>query len=178
MPATPDDLFAFLDRLGIAHTTVTHPPLFTVEQSRALRGAVPGGHTKNLFLKDKRDQVFLVAALEDARIDLKTLHHRLGAGRFSFGSADLMRELLGVEPGAVTPFGLINDRQARVNVVLDAAMMEQAILNYHPLVNTMTTAIGRADLVKFLAATGHAPRIVAVAGAEGEPGRRLHSGPA
>ena len=178
MPASPDDLFAFLDSLGIAHTTVTHPPLFTVEQSRALRGTIPGGHTKNLFLKDKRDQVFLVVALEDARIDLKTLHHRLGAGRFSFGSADLMRELLGVEPGSVTPFGLINDQAARVSVVLDAAMMDVAILNYHPLVNTMTTAIGSADLVKFLAATGHAPRILAVTGDLEEPGRRLHSGPA
>jgi Ala-tRNA(Pro) deacylase len=169
MPATPDDLFAFLDRLGIAHTTVPHPPLFTVEQSRALRGTIPGGHTKNLFLKDKRDRVFLVVALEDARIDLKTLHHRLGAGRFSFGSSDLMRELLGVEPGSVTPFGLINDTAARVNVVLDAAMMDEQTLNYHPLVNTMTTAIGRNDLVRFLTATGHPPRIAAVAGAPGEP---------
>src|SRR3954463_16216517 len=106
MPATPDELFAFLDRLGIAHTTVTHPPLFTVEQSQALRGTIPGGHTKNLFLKDKKDTVFLVVAPEDAKVDLKTLHHRLGAGRFSFGSAELMRELLGVEPGAVTAFGV------------------------------------------------------------------------
>ena len=110
MPATPDDLFAFLDRLGIAHSTVTHPPLFTVEQSQALRGQIPGGHTKNLFLKDKKDALFLVTALEDAAIELKSLHRRLGAtGRFSFGSADLMRETLGVEPGAVTPFGALND---------------------------------------------------------------------
>ena len=109
MPATPDDLFAFLDRLGIAHATVSHPPLFTVEQSQALRGTIPGGHTKNLFLKDKKDTVFLVVAPEEGRVDLKTLHHKLGAGRFSFGSAELMRELLGVEPGAVTAFGVIND---------------------------------------------------------------------
>ena len=94
MPATPSDLFTFLDRLGIAHPTVTHPALFTVEQSRALRGTIPGGHTKNLFLKDKKDAVFLVVAPEDASIDLKTLHHKLGAARLSFGSADLMRELL------------------------------------------------------------------------------------
>src|SRR5215510_5052449 len=162
MPTTPSDLFAYLDRLGIAHATVTHPPLFTVEQSRELRGAIPGGHTKNLFLKDKRDQVFLVVALEDAAIELKSLHHRLGAERFSFGSADLLRELWGVEPGAVTPFGAINDTAARVTVVLDQAMMGEARLNYHPLVNTMTTTIGRDDRVKFLAATGHPPRIVAV----------------
>jgi len=165
MPATPDDLFAFLDRLEIAHKTTTHPPLFTVEQSRELRGAIPGGHTKNLFLKDKKDTVYLVVAPEEARVDLKTLHHRLGANRFSFGSADLMRELLGVEPGAVTAFGAINDTGARVNVVLDAGLMQHAVINCHPLVNTMTTSIGREDLVRFLEATGHRPRIEAVADA-------------
>ena len=163
MPATPEDLFAFLDQLGIAHRTVNHPPLFTVEQSRELRGHIAGGHTKNLFLKDKRDAVFLVAALEDAAIDLKNLHRRLDAGRFSFGSADLLREVWGVEPGAVTPFGAINDTERRVHVVLDETMMRQDTLNYHPLVNTMTTAISRDGLVKFLRATGHEPRIVAVA---------------
>ncbi len=169
MPATPDELFAFLDRLGIPNKTATHPPLFTVGQSQTLRGTIPGGHTKNLFLKDKKDAVFLVVLREDARVDLKTLHHRLGAGRFSFGSADLLRALLGVEPGAVTPFGVINDTERRVTVVLDAAMMEEAILNYHPLVNTMTTSIGRDDLVRFLAATGHPPRIERVS--DGPPER-------
>jgi Ala-tRNA(Pro) deacylase len=101
-------------------------------------------------------------APEDARIDLKTLHHKLGANRFSFGSADLMLELLGLLPGAVTPFGVINDTACRVNVVLDAGMMRHAVLNYHPLVNTMTTSIARDDLVRFLEATGHKPRIEAV----------------
>src|SRR6478672_8431587 len=105
MPVTPDDLFAMLDRLGIAHDTVSHPPLFTVEQSRALRGQIPGGHTKNLFLRDKKVALVLVSALEDAPIELKSLHRTLGAqGRFSFGSADRLRETLGLEPGAVTPF--------------------------------------------------------------------------
>src|SRR3954471_22341958 len=113
MPAIPDDLFALLDRLAVPHTSVTHPPLFTVEQSQALRGMIPGGHTKNLFLKDKKDAVFLVVAPENARVDLKTLHHRLGASRFSFGSAALLEELLGVTPGAVTAFGAINDSAAR-----------------------------------------------------------------
>ena len=160
MPASPNDLFAFLDRLGIAHRTVSHAPLFTVEESRALRGKIPGGHTKNLFLKDKKGALFLVVMLEDALIELKSLHRRLGAGgRFSFGSAELLRDALGVEPGAVTPFAAINDRSGRVQVVLDQAMMAQATLNYHPLVNTMTTAIGRDDLVRFLQATGHTPRI-------------------
>ena len=163
MPATPDDLFAFLDKHKIAHKTAAHPPLFTVEQSRELRGTIPGAHTKNLFLKDKRDSVFLVVAPEEAAIDLKTLHHKLGAGRFSFGSSGLMQELLGIAPGAVTPFGALNDTSRRVHVVLDAALMREAIVNAHPLVNTMTTSLAAADLVKFLEATGHPPRIEAVA---------------
>ena len=169
MPASPNDLFAALDRLGIACNTVTHPPLFTVEQSREMRGRIPGAHTKNLFLADKKGALFLVTALEDASIDLKTLHHRLGAGRFSFGSAALLRATLGIEPGAVTPFGAINDTARRVSIVLDAALMRHETLNFHPLVNTMTTSIGRDDLVKFLDATGHSPRIVSVSqeGADG-----------
>ena len=164
MPATPDDLFATFDRLGIAHATVTHPPLFTVEQSRALRGQIPGGHTKNLFLRDKKGALFLVSALEDAAIELRSLHRTLGAnGRLSFGAADLLRETLGIEPGAVTPFAAMNDTALRVTVVLDAAMMEQARINFHPLRNTMTTSINRDDLVRFLEATGHPPRIAPVA---------------
>jgi Ala-tRNA(Pro) deacylase len=108
--------------------------------------------------------LFLVTALEHAVIELKSLHRLLGAGgRFSFGSADLMRETLGVEPGAVTPFAAINDTEQRVSVVLDAAMMQHETLNYHPLVNTMTTSIARADLVRFLEQTGHPPRIASVA---------------
>jgi Ala-tRNA(Pro) deacylase len=171
MPVTPDDLFAALDRLGITHRTVTHPPLFTVAQSRALRGLIAGGHTKNLFLRDKKGALVLVSALEDAAIALKSLHRILGAnGRFSFGSAELMRDTLGIEPGAVTPFAAINDLGRRVTVVLDAAMMEQPLINFHPLTNTMTTSIARDDLVRFLEATSHPPRIVPVSGraAEGE----------
>jgi Ala-tRNA(Pro) deacylase len=165
MPTTPDQLFATLGRLGIAHTTVKHPPVFTVDQAARLRGEVAGGHTKNLFLRGKKHELYLVVALEDAGIDLKGLHRLLGAtGRFSFGSSDLLREVWGVEPGAVTPFGAINDKDVRVTVVLDAAMMEHATLNYHPLVNTMTTSIKREDLVKFLESTGHIPRIERVSG--------------
>ncbi len=163
MPATPDDLFAMLDRLGIAHRTVTHAPLFTVEQSRALRGQIPGGHTKNLFLRDKKGALYLVSAEEDAAIELKSLHRLLGAsGRFSFGSAELMRETLGIEPGAVTPFAAMNDRERRVTVILDTALMGHATVNFHPLQNTMTTSVGCDDLVRFLEATGHPPRILAV----------------
>lgn len=165
MPATPDDLFAYLDGLGIAHSTVRHPPLFTVGESRALRGQVPGGHTKNLFLRDKKGALTLVVALEDAVVPLNGLHRLLGAsGRFSFGSADLLLQHLGVTPGSVTPFAAINDLERRVTVVLDRAMMAHQTLNYHPLVNTMTTSIARDDLVRFLEATGHPPRIEPVSG--------------
>jgi Ala-tRNA(Pro) deacylase len=165
MPASPDQLFAYLDSLGIAHKTVTHPPVFTVEEARDLRGTVAGAHTKNLFLRDKKGTVFLVVAMENAVIELKSLHRVLGAtGRFSFGSADLMRELIGVEPGSVTPFSVINDKTHRVTVVLDVTMMEHEVLNYHPLVNTGTTTISRDGLLKFLVSTGHPPRIEAVSG--------------
>ena len=165
MPTTPTDLFAALDRLGIAHTTVTHPPLFTVEQSRGMRGKIPGGHTKNLFLRDKRGALFLVTTLEDAVIELKSLHRRLEAsGRFSFGSADLLLDTLGVAPGAVTPLAAINDTAGRVTVVLDSGLMEHGVINCHPLANTMTTSMARDDLVRFLEATGHPPRIARAAG--------------
>jgi len=160
MAASPDELFAYLDSLGIAHKTVRHQPLFTVEESQALRGKIPGAHTKNLFLRDKKGTAFLVVTLENAAIELKSLHRLLGAsGRFSFGSADLMRELIGVEPGSVTPFAGINDKLLRVTVVLDASLMEHPVLNFHPLVNTGTTTISREGLLKFLQATGHKPRI-------------------
>jgi Ala-tRNA(Pro) deacylase len=165
MPKTPEHLFAVLDSLKIRYWTVHHPPLFTVEQSRELRGQIPGGHTKNLFLRDKKGAIYLVVTLEDAAVDLKGLHRKLGAsGRFSFGSAELLRAVWGVEPGSVSPFGAINDAAGHVKVVLDTAMMRQEVLNYHPLDNRMTTAIGRDDLLKFLRWTRHEPRIEPVSG--------------
>lgn len=164
MPKTRTDLFAQLQRLAIATTTVEHPPLFTVEQSQALRGEIAGGHTKNLFLKDKRDAVFLVVAEEDADLDLKTLHKRIGCQRLSFGKPELLSELLGVVPGSVTPFAVINDTGGRVTVILEEGLMRHARLNFHPLENTATTTIGRNDLLAFLASTAHAPRIAALAG--------------
>jgi len=163
MPATPETLFAHLDRLGIAHSTVSHPPMFTVNEAQSLRGLLPGGHNKNLFLKDRFGALYLIVLSEDARINLKTLPAVIGSGRISFGSADLLREVLGVEPGSVTPFALINDTAHRVTPVLDAAMMQHDLLNYHPLVNTMTTAIARDDLLRFIESTGHTPLIRAVA---------------
>lgn len=161
-PATPQDLLAFLDRLGIRHTTVTHPPLFTVADSQSLRGEIPGGHTKNLFLKDKNGSFFLVVADEEAQIELKSIHQRIDSKRVSFGSAELLMQHLGVMPGSVTPFAAINDTAGAVSVVLDSAMMTHAVLNFHPLINTMTTTIAAADLVRFLQATGHEPRILPV----------------
>ena len=111
MPASPDDLIAYLAALGVETETVDHPPLFTVEDSRALRGDIPGGHTKNLFVKDKKGRLFLLVLGEETVVDLKRVHETIGAqGRVSFGSADLLEEVWGVRPGAVTPFGAINDK--------------------------------------------------------------------
>lgn len=161
MPRSRAELMAFLEGLGIETTTHEHPPLFTVEDSQALRGEIPGGHTKNLFLKDKKDNVFLLTVDEHAEIDLKTIHARIGgSGRVSFGKPELLMELLGVKPGAVTVFGLINDTGGRVTAFLDAGLMENTLINGHPLTNEATTSIGRDDLVRFVEATGHAANIL------------------
>jgi Ala-tRNA(Pro) deacylase len=169
MPASPEDLLAYLTNLGVETKTIDHPPLFTVEDSRTSRGDIPGGHTKNLFVKDKKGRLFLLVLGEETLIDLKRVHEKIGAqGRVSFGSAELLEEVWGVKPGAVTPFGAINDRQGRVTVVLDEGMMRHDRLNFHPLVNTRTTGLKSADLVKFLRATGHEPAIAAL-GQEGPP---------
>ncbi len=160
MPASPDDLIAYLAALGVETSTAEHPPLFTVEDSRTLRGDIPGGHTKNLFVKDKKGRLFLLVLGEETVVDLKRVHETISAqGRVSFGSAELLEEVWGVKPGAVTPFGAINDKAGRVSVVLDQAMMRHERLNFHPLVNTRTTGLKSADLIKFLRATGHEPLI-------------------
>jgi Ala-tRNA(Pro) deacylase len=165
MPATPEDLFAFLEGLSIATTTVNHEPLFTVEQSRGLYDELSGAHTKNLFLVDRKGRLFLVVAEQSAEIDLGRLHHRLGAsGRLSFGKPDVMRQTLGVEPGSVTALAAINDKERRVEVILDRPLLSADTINCHPLVNTGTTQIATADLLRFLSATGHEPRVVAVSG--------------
>ena len=162
MPATPDDLFRRLDELGIATRTVEHPPLHTVAESKALRGQLPGGHCKNLYLRDRKKRNFLVCALEDHPVDLASLPERIGAGRLSFGSPDRLMEFLGVIPGSVTPFALLNDPETRVEVVLEAKMMRMDPLNYHPLINTRTTGIAPDDLLRFIASCGHRPRIIAL----------------
>ena len=167
MPASPEDLLAFLDRLGVVHETVEHPPLHTVEESQALRGQIPGGHSKNLFVKDKKSRLFLITLGEETVVDLKRVHEKIGAnGRVSFGSAELLEEVWGVRPGAVTPFGAINDPQGRVAVVLDSLLMAQTRVNFHPLVNTRTTGVSPQGLMKFLRAAGHEPLVTALAAVE------------
>jgi Ala-tRNA(Pro) deacylase len=154
---TPRELLARLAELGIAHRTVEHPPVFTVEQAKAHRGELPGHHIKNLFLRNKKEAMWLVVALEDRAIDLKWLGEALGAGRLSFGSAERLRAHLGVEPGSVTPFAVVNDAGHKVTLVLDSALRTGGPINAHPLVNTMTSAISRDDLLRFFEATGHRP---------------------
>jgi Ala-tRNA(Pro) deacylase len=165
MPATRQDLIDHLSSLGIVSTTLEHPAVFTAAESTGLEQQLPGGHTKNLFLKCKKGNVYLVVALHDATIDLKLLHKRIDSGRLSFGSAELLAAMLGVKPGSVTPFALINDTGHKVTVVLDETMMRHDFLNYHPLENTATTNIAREDLLRFIRSCGHAPRIIAVSGA-------------
>jgi len=168
--ATPETLFARLDALGIAVETVEHEPVFTVDEARRLRGTIPGGHVKNLFLRDKKGRQWLVVCEEERPVDLKALAGRIGAGRLSFGSPERLRAALGVEPGSVTPFAVINDPGAAVQTVLDARLMAFETINAHPLVNTMTTAIARDDLLRFIEACGHTPQIVDLDGPAGPPG--------
>jgi Ala-tRNA(Pro) deacylase len=157
MAATPDDLLAHFDALGVAHVTHRHRPVFTVEESRDLNASMPGGHTKNLFVKDKKGEIFLICAISDTAIDLNATSKVLGAGRFSFGSAERLMRHLGVEPGSVTLFALINDRDRSVTLVLDEALFAHDPVNFHPLKNDATTAISPADMLKFARSLGREP---------------------
>jgi len=157
-------LLDYLASLGIATRTVEHKAVFTVAESREVELDLPGGHIKNLFLKCKKGQLHLIVALHETSVDLKSLHKVLGSGRLSFGNADLLRATLGVDPGSVTPLALVNDPAGVVAVTLDADMMKHDIINCHPLTNTATTSIARDDLLRFIRATGHEPRILALSG--------------
>ncbi|MBB3316403.1 Ala-tRNA(Pro) deacylase [Rhizobium sp. BK181] len=162
-PKTRNDLFAFLDGLEIKHSTKDHAPVFTVAESVALRDEIPGGHTKNLFVKDKKDQFFLLTVEENAAVDLKTVHTLIGASsKVSFGKPEKLMEYLGVVPGAVTAFGAINDTGGHVTFVLDADLMKDEIINCHPLSNDATTSIASSDLIRFMEATGHKPLVLKV----------------
>ena len=151
---------ARLAELGIASETVDHAAVFTVAESAALHQQIAGGHTKNLFLKDAKDRLFLVVAESHTPVDLKALPKLIGSGRLSFGKPDLLMQVLGVTPGSVTALSLINDTAHRVSVVVDARLMQYNTINCHPLVNTATTCIARDDLMRFMRACGHEPRIV------------------
>lgn len=163
-PATRDELFAYLASLGIETRTIDHPAVFTVDESTALHRDIPGGHTKNLFLKDAKDQIWMIIAEAHTPVDLKAIYKPLGAGRFSFGKPELLMAVLGVTPGSVTALSLINDRVGRVSVVVDKELMKYDSVNCHPLVNTATTNLKRDDLFKFIRATGHEPRIAQLTG--------------
>jgi Ala-tRNA(Pro) deacylase len=153
-------LFAHLDAIGVSHFTFHHPPVFRVEEGQTIKAALPGGHSKNLFLKDSKDQLWLISALGETTIDLKRLPAVIGSGRLSFGSPALMAETLGVTPGSVTAFGLINDEDHRLRFVLDAALAASDPVNFHPLTNDATTAVSRQGFLDFLASIGVTPMIV------------------
>lgn len=164
MPKTQAELFDYLESLGIQTHTVKHPPLFTVADAQALRGEISGAHTKNLFLKDKKDNFFLLTVEEDAKVDLKVIHHQIGAAsRVSFGSPVALLELLGLTPGAVSAFGLINDADGRVRFFLDSRLADADVVNAHPLTNEATTTIASADLRRFAEATGHPVNVLTLA---------------
>ena len=160
LPTTPDRLMAVLTSLEISFTKHTHPPLRTVEDAKAFRGDLMGVHVKNLFLRDRKKQNFLLVAEEDKDIDLKALPGRIGSERLSFASADRLFEMLGVRPGAVSPFTLINDPDHKVQLLLDADLAVQPYLFAHPLVNDMTLGFCGSDLMRFFAHTGHEPRLL------------------
>jgi Ala-tRNA(Pro) deacylase len=159
-PATRAELFGFLDAHGVDHLTIEHPPVFRVEEGRGIKAAMPGGHTKNLFLKDAKGQLWLISALGETAIDLKRAAPAMRAARLSFGSPDRLWEALGVRPGSVTALALLNDRERRVRLVLDAALMRCDPLNFHPLSNDATTAVSRDGFLRFLAALGRQPQVV------------------
>lgn len=161
MPSTSQAaLFALLDAQGIPHSTLEHPAVFRVDEGHDIKAALPGGHTKNLFLKDGKGQIWLICALGETRIDLKRLPEVIGAARLSFGSPELMQQVLGVTPGSVTLFALINDVEHRVKLVLDAALLKPEPINFHPLTNTATTAISQDGLRRFLKALDITAQVV------------------
>jgi Ala-tRNA(Pro) deacylase len=160
---TSDQLLARLDALGIANRTIEHPPLYTVEDSKRLRGDLPGGHVKNLFLRDKRARFWLLVTLEDQHVDLKALAKHLAVGRFTFANAQQLDQYLGITPGSVSPLAVINDGARAVTVLIDDVLLQKDPVNLHPLRNDRTTAIAPQDLLRFLDACGHAPRVLALA---------------
>jgi Ala-tRNA(Pro) deacylase len=157
MPFGKEEPLRFLEGRGMDYTLHEHEPVFTAEEALKVCGHIPGVHCKNLFLKDKSDALWLVTLRDEKRADLKSLPEKIGSKRLSFGNAALLMEALGVTPGSVTPLALINDDAARVQPVLDRWMMEQELINLHPLVNTATVTLRTADLMRFFSAFGRQP---------------------
>lgn len=159
-PATRDECLARLHALGIAQVTHDHAPIFTVAEGADIKARLAGGHTKNLFLKDKSGAMFLISALAETDIAINKLHPVLGCKRLSFGKADLLLDKLGVTPGSVTVFSVMNDRAGEVTLILDAALFTHDIVNFHPMKNDATTAIAARDMLAFVRAENHEPVIV------------------
>lgn len=159
-PLTPEGLFEILKSLKIQHNIYHHPALYTVAEALETEAGIPGAHCRNLFLKDKKGAMFLVTALNETALDLKKLATTLNAGRFSFGSPERLYQYLGVTPGSVCPFAVVNDQGGDVQLVLDARMMQMPLVNYHPLINTMTIGLTPADLLKLVHHVGHEPIIL------------------
>ena len=157
---TRSDLIAFFDAHAIAHDTTDHPAVFRVGEGEGIKDDIPGAHTKNLFLKDAKGRLWLISAQDDTAIDLKRLHTVIGSARLSFGSAEPMEQALGVTPGSVTAFGLINDVERRLTFVLDRRLAQAERVNFHPLTNTATTGVSREGFAAFLAALGVTPIVV------------------
>jgi Ala-tRNA(Pro) deacylase len=166
-PAKPEDLFRRLQELAIETETMEHPPVYTVEEAKRLRGEIAGCHTKNLFLRNKKGAMWLLVCLEDRQVDLKSLGREVGGGRFSLGSAERLMRYLGVVPGAVSPLAVINDRRGEVVVLLDRDVLRCDSLNFHPLDNAMTTSILPEDFLRFLEAEDHPPTFVDFGNSEG-----------
>lgn len=160
IPVTPDALLDRLAAMNIAYTLHRHQPVFTVAESHMIERDMPGIHCRNLFLRDKKGRMFLVCAAHETKIDLKKLEGALGCGRLSFGSPERLWTHLGVRPGSVCPYAIVNDTKALVRIILDAYMMQGEWVNFHPLVNTMTIAVTPADLVRFIESTGHVPNTI------------------
>ena len=160
LPTTPETLIDKLENLNVVFTSHHHPPLRTVEDSKGYRDNMPGMHVKNLYLRDKKKRNYLIVAEEDRVIDLKSLHTIIGSDRLSFGSSDRLFEMLGVRPGAVSPFALINDLEHQVSLLIDEDLMMAETLYFHPLVNDMTLGVTPEGLSRFLAATGHQPQLI------------------
>lgn len=160
LPTQPEELLELLQSIDIAYELFNHEAVFTVEESSEVNAAIPGTHCRNLYLRDKKKKNFLVVAANETDVDLKALQDKIQCGRLSFGSADRLWQFLGIRPGSVCPFTVINDTDHAVQIVLDAHMMKQTLVNYHPLDNTMTVGISPDDLLKFLEHTGHTPLIL------------------